>query len=169
MLWSLLGHSRYLPTKYIPFQGYFHRIKLSWSYGSWIVGPCPPCPQTVLISCYCGKSTPTTKRCSASAWSCNTECGKLLSCGIHSCQDLCHPGSCSPCKKTSIRSCCCGKAKEPRPCSSPPWKCGTKCGKLLKCGFHSCDSICHTEGKLSRNADLIQFKVSGAELIFVHV
>jgi len=109
-------------------------------------GPCPPCPQTVLISCYCGKSTPTTKRCSASAWSCNTECGKLLSCGIHSCQDLCHPGSCSPCKKTSIRSCCCGKAKEPRPCSSPPWKCGTKCGKLLKCGFHSCDSICHTEG-----------------------
>ena len=111
-----------------------------------ILGSCPPCPQTVHVSCYCGKSSPTIKRCSASAWTCNTECGRLLSCGIHTCLLSCHPGSCSPCSKSSTQFCCCKKAKEPRPCSSPPWKCGTKCGNLLKCGFHSCDNICHTKG-----------------------
>lgn len=110
-------------------------------------GPCPPCPQVVQVTCYCGKSTPTTKRCSASTWSCNTECGRRLACGTHTCNNFCHPGPCHTCPKTSTQACLCQKAKEPRPCASPPWRCGTKCGKLLKCGYHSCDNICHIKGE----------------------
>ena len=71
------------------------------------------------------------------------KCKRKLNCGVHTCQDVCHPDDCKPCSKTSVQSCSCGKAKEPRPCSSPEFKCGEKCGKLLSCSHHSCDLICH--------------------------
>lgn len=110
-------------------------------------GACPPCPQTVRVSCHCGQSSPTVKRCSAAAWTCGKTCGRALACGIHACALSCHPVDCAPCTKTSIQSCACRRTKEPRPCSTPVWKCGTPCGKLLACGYHSCSSICHPPGE----------------------
>lgn len=110
-------------------------------------GPCPPCPQTVRVSCYCGQSSPTVRRCSAAAWACSKPCGRLLACGIHPCTIPCHPGECPPCAKTSIQSCVCGRTKEPRACATPVWVCGTPCGKSLGCGYHSCTAICHPPGE----------------------
>eukprot|EP00092_Neocalanus_flemingeri_P035973 GFUD01039167.1.p1 GENE.GFUD01039167.1~~GFUD01039167.1.p1 ORF type:complete len:854 (+),score=216.27 GFUD01039167.1:347-2908(+) len=106
-------------------------------------GPCPPCPQTVSISCHCGQARPTVRRCSAASWACGGQCGQALGCGAHPCADVCHPGDCQPCSRTSVQSCECQKTRQPRPCSSPVFKCGTPCGSLLSCGYHSCDLICH--------------------------
>lgn len=106
-------------------------------------GPCPPCPQTVNISCHCGQGKISVRRCSDSLWSCGKQCGKELGCKSHPCQEICHQGPCPPCPRTSIQSCQCKKTKEPRPCSSPVFKCGHICGKLHACGHHACDSVCH--------------------------
>ncbi|XP_077976077.1 NF-X1-type zinc finger protein NFXL1-like isoform X1 [Styela clava] len=107
-------------------------------------GPCPPCPKMVKTSCYCGKKPQTVRRCGAASWSCGQQCTKLLSCGKHNCKDNCHEGICATCPHTSLQSCTCGKHKEERPCSDPRWKCSDECNKLLSCGIHKCDKVCHT-------------------------
>lgn len=56
------------------------------------LGPCPPCPKTVRVSCHCGSAAPIVRRCSAKEWSCGKPCGKLLSCGHHNCETPCHSG-----------------------------------------------------------------------------
>jgi len=109
-------------------------------------GACPPCPHMVSVTCYCAKSTPSVKRCSASNWSCNAICGATLACKSHTCPEVCHPGPCPPCSRSSTQSCCCGKEAKPLSCSAPTWKCGNKCGKLLACAHHVCDYICHDKG-----------------------
>ncbi len=55
-------------------------------------GPCPPCPKMVRSPCYCGQSTPQTRRCSAKDWSCGQICQRPLTCGQHMCQTPCHAG-----------------------------------------------------------------------------
>ena len=128
-------------------------------------GPCPPCPQTVSISCHCSKARPTVRRCYAKLWSCGEPCNRKLNCNVHVCPEICHEGPCPPCTKTSIQSCNCGKVKEPRACSSPDYKCEEKCGKRLSCSHHSCDVICHSGHcppcplTLQRFANLPKFKL----------
>ncbi|XP_035220753.1 NF-X1-type zinc finger protein NFXL1-like isoform X2 [Stegodyphus dumicola] len=106
-------------------------------------GPCPPCPKTVLVSCCCGKSNTVSRRCSNKEWSCGKTCGKILSCKLHLCDELCHQGACPPCKKQSKQKCQCGKETKLMPCNDPDWKCEKVCGKLLKCGNHYCETVCH--------------------------
>jgi len=109
-------------------------------------GPCPPCPQTVQQSCHCEQASPITRRCSSAPWSCGQVCAQDLGCKTHTCPSVCHPGDCKPCDRTSVQSCECRKTREPRACSSPDFKCGTPCGAMLSCGYHSCDLICHPPG-----------------------
>lgn len=88
-----------------------------------LVGPCPPCPVTVSVSCYCGSQPPRTQRCSKKEWSCGHSCGKTLACGKHSCTDPCHPGECKPCPKKSIQKCLCKSQQKLRDCATPTWQC----------------------------------------------
>ncbi|KAJ8964297.1 hypothetical protein NQ317_000093 [Molorchus minor] len=74
-------------------------------------GPCPPCPVTVSVSCFCGSQTARVQRCSNKEWSCGNPCGKILKCEKHSCSDPCHPGNCKPCPKKSIQKCMCKSQK----------------------------------------------------------
>lgn len=106
-------------------------------------GPCPPCPKMVRSSCYCGKADPTARRCSSRLWSCGKPCGKMLSCSQHTCQLACHAGECKPCPRKSRQSCLCGASKADRPCADPLWQCEKVCSKLLSCGEHKCESVCH--------------------------
>ncbi|XP_020629848.1 NF-X1-type zinc finger protein NFXL1-like [Orbicella faveolata] len=108
-------------------------------------GPCPPCPKTVRVSCHCGSHPPVVRRCSAKSWSCGKPCGKLLSCDHHNCESPCHPGGCLPCPKESIQSCLCGKVTSKRPCASPEWQCEQVCDKVLSCGHHRCERLCHAD------------------------
>ena len=55
-------------------------------------GPCPPCPQTVNVSCHCGNGKVSVRRCSDSQWSCGKKCSKELGCKSHPCQEICHTG-----------------------------------------------------------------------------
>ncbi|XP_052077440.1 NF-X1-type zinc finger protein NFXL1-like isoform X1 [Mytilus californianus] len=106
-------------------------------------GPCPPCPKTVRVTCYCQKQSPQIKRCSARTWSCGQPCGYQLTCGQHRCQDPCHAGGCPPCTKTSKQKCMCSKSMAVRECATPRWQCDEPCGKRLACGNHVCEKVCH--------------------------
>ncbi|CAN9509419.1 unnamed protein product [Ophioblennius macclurei] len=105
-------------------------------------GPCPPCPKMVSVSCMCGKAKPLPRRCSNKAWSCQQQCGKLLSCKQHTCTQPCHT-ECSVCPRVSVQRCVCGREKTDRPCASPRWNCQQVCGSLLSCGNHTCEVVCH--------------------------
>ncbi|CAH0546976.1 unnamed protein product [Brassicogethes aeneus] len=106
-------------------------------------GPCPPCPVTVNVTCFCGSQPPRTQRCSKKEWSCNNKCGKLLSCEKHTCADVCHSGDCKACPKKSIQKCMCKAQQKLRDCASPLWQCEKVCNKPLECGHHKCPEVCH--------------------------
>uniref|UniRef100_A0A0R0J2M4 RING-type domain-containing protein n=1 Tax=Glycine max TaxID=3847 RepID=A0A0R0J2M4_SOYBN len=77
-------------------------------------GPCPPCKAFAPPRlCPCGKKNITT-RCSdrQSVLTCGQCCGKLLECGRHRCERICHVGSCDPCKVPSSATCFCSKNME---------------------------------------------------------
>ena len=59
---------------------------------SLLSGPCPPCPKTISVSCYCGRGGSVVKRCGSSGWSCGRVCRKILSCTQHVCESKCHKG-----------------------------------------------------------------------------
>jgi len=107
-------------------------------------GPCPPCPQTVRASCYCGGQPAQTRRCGAREWTCGQPCDNDLSCDQHTCNKVCHPGDCPPCPETSEQSCQCGNKTGQQPCASPVWQCGKVCGRSLVCGHHVCERLCHS-------------------------
>lgn len=113
-------------------------------------GPCPPCPQTVKLSCHCGRSKPTMKRCGVGKDSCGQICNKMLSCGVHRCQDICHPMDCKPCQHTTMKRCACGKEQRLQPCAQPLWRCEAKCKKPLSCGHHFCEKVCHPPGECGK-------------------
>ncbi|KAF8872738.1 hypothetical protein BD779DRAFT_1613762 [Infundibulicybe gibba] len=82
--------------------------------------PCPPCPSLTTRPCACGKKTVGNVKCSLTAdkISCGSACGKLLACGFHHCEKLCHSGDCGACVLP------CGKARKlclpnTHPCTHP--------------------------------------------------
>ncbi|XP_026556817.1 transcriptional repressor NF-X1 isoform X1 [Pseudonaja textilis] len=123
-------------------------------------GKCLPCELTVKQVCYCG-STSREVLCGASEdwFSCLRTCGKKLSCGMHSCEQVCHPQPCQPCPRLpQIVHCCpCGQTSlskllelgcmERKLCTDPIPSCGRTCGKPLPCSsydaVHTCENLCH--------------------------
>ncbi|KZT70504.1 hypothetical protein DAEQUDRAFT_708602 [Daedalea quercina L-15889] len=80
--------------------------------------PCPPCPFLASKPCACGKKMVDNVRCSQEKVSCGTPCGKLLSCGFHHCERLCHGDDCGSCHAN------CGKPRRLclpalHPCTHP--------------------------------------------------
>ncbi|KAF9525445.1 hypothetical protein CPB83DRAFT_859575 [Crepidotus variabilis] len=82
--------------------------------------PCPPCPHLTNKACACGKKIVTNVRCSLETEkvSCGTVCGKLMSCGFHHCERLCHGDECGACVAP------CGKSRKSclpnhHPCTEP--------------------------------------------------
>ena len=107
-------------------------------------GPCPPCPQTISVSCKCGQSSKKTIRCSQQTWTCLKTCKLKLNCGIHTCSEICHTKEeCPPCKNKSKQKCLCGNKTKEVYCSENKWQCNKVCGKKYPCGLHTCEQICH--------------------------
>ncbi|XP_062118104.1 NF-X1-type zinc finger protein NFXL1 [Humulus lupulus] len=119
-------------------------------------GPCPPCkafaPPRI---CSCGKKIITT-RCSdrKSGLTCGQRCEKLLSCGRHKCEQICHVGPCDQCQVQVNAACFCKQTVEAVLCADMTVKgvvkaedgvfsCNSLCGKKLNCGNHFCGEICH--------------------------
>lgn len=119
-------------------------------------GPCPPCKAFAPPRlCPCGKKNITT-RCSdrQSVLTCGQRCEKLLECGRHQCQRICHLGPCDPCQVPINASCFCTKKMEVILCGDMSVKgefkaeggvfsCSSTCGKKLGCGNHICIENCH--------------------------
>ncbi|GAV63752.1 zf-NF-X1 domain-containing protein [Cephalotus follicularis] len=119
-------------------------------------GPCPPCKAFAPPRpCPCGKKVIRT-RCSdrKSVLTCGHRCDKLLECGRHQCERICHVGACGPCQVPLNASCFCKKEKEVVLCGDMAVKgevkaedgvfsCSSTCGKKLGCGNHDCNELCH--------------------------
>lgn len=119
-------------------------------------GPCPPCKAFAPPrKCPCGKKTITT-RCSdrKSVLSCGQVCDKVLECGRHRCERVCHLGPCDQCQVQVNASCFCKKTLEVVLCGDMTVKgevkaedgvfsCASLCGKKLNCNNHFCSEICH--------------------------
>ncbi|XP_074291542.1 NF-X1-type zinc finger protein NFXL1 [Silene latifolia] len=119
-------------------------------------GPCPPCKAFAPPRpCPCGKEVITT-RCSErkSVNTCGHICDKLLGCGRHRCDRICHLGPCEPCGVLLDASCFCKKKSERVLCGDLTLKgdinadeglfpCASTCEKKLKCGNHNCADACH--------------------------
>uniref|UniRef100_A0A1S4GP15 Uncharacterized protein n=2 Tax=Anopheles gambiae TaxID=7165 RepID=A0A1S4GP15_ANOGA len=107
-------------------------------------GPCPPCPQTVNVSCRCGSSPVKTIRCAQKSWTCARKCKRKLACGIHECGAQCHDaGQCPPCQNRSKQPCLCGAQTKEVNCHESRWQCDSVCNKPFPCGLHHCESVCH--------------------------
>ncbi|KND04229.1 uncharacterized protein SPPG_01660 [Spizellomyces punctatus DAOM BR117] len=133
-------------------------------------GPCPPCESVEIQRCYCGSEIRETL-CGEGIpfvyadrdtgvedirhFSCGRPCHFTFSCGIHRCEQNCHPFSehPSPCPldPTVMFACACGKIKRNAlsiqsrtHCSDPPLTCESACQKLLTCG-HVCNRRCHAD------------------------
>lgn len=77
-------------------------------------GPCPPCKAFAPPRrCPCGKNTITT-RCSdrSCMLTCGQHCDKLLECGRHRCERICHTSSCGYCRVLINTPCFCKKKLE---------------------------------------------------------
>ncbi|KAK2388048.1 NF-X1-type zinc finger protein NFXL1 [Trifolium repens] len=106
-------------------------------------GPCPSCPQLVKVRCFCG-SHQDVRRCGFKEFSCEAPCSKLLDCGVHRCVEICHRGTCPPCRARGVYRCQCGKVKEERECCDRVFRCDDPCEKKLSCGKHVCERGCHS-------------------------
>ncbi|BFI43214.1 NF-X1-type zinc finger protein NFXL1 [Marchantia polymorpha subsp. ruderalis] len=105
-------------------------------------GPCPPCPQLVRVSCFCGAKS-EVRRCGRSKFSCESPCRKTLACRKHVCEGNCHDGDCAPCTKTDKYSCQCKKEVAVRPCVDSVFRCEHPCERELSCKRHVCERGCH--------------------------
>eukprot|EP01130_Rhizamoeba_saxonica_P001834 TRINITY_DN11669_c0_g1_i1.p1 TRINITY_DN11669_c0_g1~~TRINITY_DN11669_c0_g1_i1.p1 ORF type:complete len:982 (+),score=162.28 TRINITY_DN11669_c0_g1_i1:289-2946(+) len=130
--------------------GCLKKWKKSQPPGSWT---CPYCRYEYVntnprVSCHCGKSRNAPKYSPFIVpHSCDEVCGKMregTDCD-HPCSMRCHPGSCPPCGSMKMKECFCKKTVYPIPCGSIDngRTCGEPCQKLLNCGIHRCDNICH--------------------------
>lgn len=67
---------------------------------------------------------------------CGETCGKLLSCGQHTCLAACHTGECVQVMKNSIVMPRVARSKAERA------GCGLRCGRTMLCG-HADEALCH--------------------------
>lgn len=81
---------------------------------------------------------------------CTKTCDRLLGCGKHRCRQLCHPGGCPPCLRSSSEDyiCSCGKTHVLAPirCGTKIPDCTAQCHRPRACGHKSLHR-CHDDSK----------------------
>lgn len=80
---------------------------------------------------------------------CTRQCGRLLKCGNHVCEELCHKGPCGTCREAIFEeiSCHCGRTilHPPLPCGTQPPPCRFPCGRPKSCGHPQVAHNCHQD------------------------
>ncbi|TPX08900.1 uncharacterized protein E0L32_009604 [Thyridium curvatum] len=80
---------------------------------------------------------------------CLRTCGRLLKCGTHRCQELCHKGPCGSCREAIFDeiACSCGRTVlyPPQPCGTRPPECRFDCTKPRACGHPTVQHNCHPD------------------------
>lgn len=79
---------------------------------------------------------------------CTRMCGRMLKCGNHRCQNLCHKGPCDSCKEAIFEDllCNCGRTvlQAPLPCGTGQPPCPYPCNRPKNCGHPQTAHNCHT-------------------------
>ncbi|KKA19884.1 NF-X1 finger transcription factor [Rasamsonia emersonii CBS 393.64] len=112
-------------------------------------GACRPCLRTVSIKCRCGRSSFNTicHQGKEEPPQCFRVCKATLNCGRHACSERCCPGE----RKAIERQASKRKPRSLNAASSRPTDddieaehiCTRVCGRMLKCGRHTCPELCH--------------------------
>lgn len=108
---------------------------------------CMPCLMTVSISCRCGRTHSSTvcHQGNEEQPQCMRACRATLNCGRHECGERC----CSGEKKAAERQ---ATKRKLRPLGASrivdegfeaEHICARSCGRMLKCGNHTCPELCH--------------------------
>lgn len=110
------------------------------------IGNCKPCEKENLVDCNCKKQKIVVKCKDFLNFekSCNQKCGKVLNCGRHHCEEVCHSGACQSCNILSEVECHCQKTKKSIFCGES-FSCEMPCEKYLTCGNHQCFLKCHED------------------------
>lgn len=114
-----------------------------------VCGDCDLLPSRI-TSCYCGKSSlqvDERKSCLDPIPTCSQICEKTLPCGLHRCKEMCHPGSCAPCRVMVTQKCRCGSTSRTVECFNTTMEihsftCDKPCGRKKNCGRHRCSERC---------------------------
>ena len=110
-------------------------------------GECPPCLETVTLSCRCGR-TQASSLCHEElqeAPRCNRVCHATMNCGRHECGEQCCAAERSAAERKAIKN----KARHPALAyvlngeTEAEHICTRPCGKLLSCGIHVDSGLCH--------------------------
>ena len=111
-------------------------------------GNCMPCMKTVEIRCRCARTTSRTicHQGKEEPPQCARTCRATLNCGRHACDERCCPGERKAAERQSIK-----RKQRPLNTASRPIDdgveaehiCFRQCGRLLKCGSHVCEELCH--------------------------
>ncbi|KAK0192391.1 hypothetical protein F5146DRAFT_1102355 [Armillaria mellea] len=116
-------------------------------------GPCGPCLRSSFeeLICFCGRTVLEPPIPCGTKIRCSYPCSMPdPPCGHPKTPHVCHGDNipCPPCVFLTERLCACGKKEVGNiRCSLPREKvsCGTVCGKLMGCGFHHCERVCHAD------------------------
>ena len=124
-------------------------------------GDCNKCEKMVEQVCWCDRKLTRQVICDEveaekNHYSCEQECGKMLSCGNHFCTRICHSGDCDACPMSTdvVKFCPCGKNSITdlipggrTTCLDEIPTCKNRCEKSLQCGpshdQHICKEFCH--------------------------
>ena len=112
-------------------------------------GPCPPCQITIRLPCYCPRQSIIAFRCGLDRdrgldrnMSCGDICSRILPCGKHTCQKVCHAGGCGDCPIREAARCWCGKSEKELACGEGEAQESFIEGEVPWVGRYPCDQIC---------------------------
>ena len=111
-------------------------------------GACLACLQTVKITCQCGRTTSSTicHQGREERPQCMRVCKVTLNCGRHECGERCCTGEKKATERQAIKRKLRPLGVNPRTLDEgiePEHICTRLCGRLLKCGNHTCPELCH--------------------------
>ena len=116
-------------------------------------GPCGSCREAIFdeIDCNCGRTVlQPPLPCGTSPPPCRFDCERPKICGHPQVPHNCHGDqeACPKCPFLTEKSCMCGKKTlQNQQCWLTDVRCGTICGKKLRCGSHFCRKPCHRPGE----------------------
>lgn len=108
-------------------------------------GPCGACLRRVPIQCQCGRNTSMSicHQGDIQHPQCFRQCKATLHCGRHTCTERCCPGEQKAIERQALR-------RKLKPHLRPLDEdieaehiCTRICGRMLKCGRHTCPELCH--------------------------
>ncbi|KAJ7627599.1 hypothetical protein DFH06DRAFT_730947 [Mycena polygramma] len=113
-------------------------------------GPCGPCLRSSFeeLICPCGLTVLEPPIPCGTRIQCTYQCPRPPpACGHPRQQHMCHSDAvgCPPCPFLTTKKCMCGKKDVGNVrCAQERVSCGSVCGRLLGCGYHHCERLCHS-------------------------